>query len=558
MARSAALAPVERAVPYNAEAERAILGSVLLDNRAVHTATQIVTSGDFFGEDNRLIFEAMTGLSERSEAIDTVTLRAELERRDVLERAGGPAYVSSLIDGVPVAVNVEQYARTVREKARLRHIARHANALYVAATNGAQDIDAHLAALIVIAQSEAKVPATLVRLDEGHYRLTEPRFGIALEVDHLRRERGHLHGELTVRCSLLGARTTAGGVLSSASFNLSTQQSRKTQASYLASRAQTGDAIDWIGLLEELCWQVLTADREGDPAIALHELPRPAPDDALVVDGMSLLPRHPVIVFGDGGCGKSLVALYLAGRLSQQGMRVGLLDWELSADEHRRRLEDIFGPDMPPVQYLRCDRPLCEMVDAVRRMLAEHALEYLILDSIAFACDGPPEAAEVASRYFQALRRFGEIGSLHVAHMSKAEGADRKPFGSVFWHNGARATWYAKRAEDEPGDNRISVGLYNRKANLGPLRPAVGYEISFGTGSTRIRPVDVDTVPELSAKLSVRHRMAYLLRRGEMEVSAIAEAIDAKPDTVQRTARRYRQQFTVMPGGRLGLAERTR
>ncbi len=556
MDRSAALAPVERTAPHNAEVERSILGAVLLDNQALNAADQIVTAEDFFVDGNRRIYEAMAWLSERSEAIDTVTLREELVRRDVLELAGGAAYISSLIDGIPVAANVTQYAATLREKTRLRHIASCADALYAAATNGAQDIDAPLAALIVSAQPEAKLPVTFERLDEGHYRLTEPRFGAVFEVDHLRRERGHLHGELTVRCSLLGARTTADGVLSSASFNLSSQQIRKAQASYLASRAQTGDAIDWIGLLEELCWQVLTADREGDPAIALHELPRPAPDDALVVDGMSLLPRHPVIVFGDGGCGKSLVALYLAGRLSQQGMRVGLLDWELSADEHRRRLEDIFGPDMPPVQYLRCDQPLCEMVDAVRRMLAEHALEYLILDSIAFACDGPPEAAEVASRYFQALRRFGEIGSLHVAHMSKAEGADQKPFGSVFWHNGARATWYAKRAEDEPGDNRISVGLYNRKANLGPLRPAVGYEISFGTGSTRIQPVDVDTVPNLSAQLSVRHRMAYLLRRGEMEVEAIAEVIDAKPDTVRRTARRYRQQFTVLPSGRIGLVER--
>ena len=103
MGRSAALAPVERTAPHNAEVERSILGAVLLDNQALNAADQIVTAEDFFVDGNRLIYEAMAWLSERSEAIDTVTLREELVRRDVLELAGGAAYISSLIDGIPVA-----------------------------------------------------------------------------------------------------------------------------------------------------------------------------------------------------------------------------------------------------------------------------------------------------------------------------------------------------------------------------------------------------------------------------------------------------------------------
>ena len=65
----------ERALPHYDEAERAILGAVLLDNQAFNTATQILTPDDFFGEANRLIYEAMAGLSERSESVDTVTVR---------------------------------------------------------------------------------------------------------------------------------------------------------------------------------------------------------------------------------------------------------------------------------------------------------------------------------------------------------------------------------------------------------------------------------------------------------------------------------------------------
>ena len=110
----------ERALPHFDEAERAILGAVLLDNQAFNTATQILTPDDFFGDANRLIYEAMGAISRRSETINTVTLREELTRRDVLERAGGAAYISGLIDGIPAAANVEQYARSIKDKAILR------------------------------------------------------------------------------------------------------------------------------------------------------------------------------------------------------------------------------------------------------------------------------------------------------------------------------------------------------------------------------------------------------------------------------------------------------
>ncbi len=114
----------ERALPHYDEAERAILGAVLLDNQAFNTAAQILTPDDFFGEANRLIYEAMAALSERSESIDTVTVRVELTRRDALERAGGAAYICSLIDGIPAAANVEAYARIVREASRCSQLAR--------------------------------------------------------------------------------------------------------------------------------------------------------------------------------------------------------------------------------------------------------------------------------------------------------------------------------------------------------------------------------------------------------------------------------------------------
>ena len=114
----------ERAAPHNVEVERSVLGGVLLDNQALNAVAKVLTAEDFFGDANRLVYEAMTKLSERSEAIDTMTLREELARRDVFERAGGAAYISSLIDGLPVAANVDQYAHIIKEKAQRRATAR--------------------------------------------------------------------------------------------------------------------------------------------------------------------------------------------------------------------------------------------------------------------------------------------------------------------------------------------------------------------------------------------------------------------------------------------------
>jgi DNA-binding transcriptional ArsR family regulator len=258
-------------------------------------------------------------------------------------------------------------------------------------------------------------------------------------------------------------------------------------------------------------------------------------------------------VFGDGGSGKSLVALYWACKLEQAGVRTAVFDWELAGEDHRERAERLFPGDVPAIRYVRCERPLIHESERLRRIVRDERLDYAILDSIAFACDGPPEAAEVASRYFQATRRLGPIGSLHVAHVSKAEGADRRPFGSAFWHNGCRASWFVKMAEPTPGSGAISIGLYNRKANLGALRAPIAYEIQFGEARTTIRRVEVADNADLASGLSVRLRMVHALRGGSLSAEELASQIDAEPETVRRTARRYRDQFATLPGGQLTI-----
>src|SRR6186997_525822 len=105
------LATADRTLPHNLEAEKSVLGAVLIHNEAFNYAAELISSRDFYRDAHRRIFEKMERLSERGDAIDLVTLKEELSRAGDLEEVGGGAYLASLVDGVPRSTNVEHYAR---------------------------------------------------------------------------------------------------------------------------------------------------------------------------------------------------------------------------------------------------------------------------------------------------------------------------------------------------------------------------------------------------------------------------------------------------------------
>jgi replicative DNA helicase len=117
-----AQATLERPLPQNLDAERSILGAILLDNHALNTAIENIKAEDFFLEQHRRVFNQMIALGEAQQAIDLVTLTESLHRVGELESSGGAPYLAALADGMPRVSNVEHYARIVREKALLRNL----------------------------------------------------------------------------------------------------------------------------------------------------------------------------------------------------------------------------------------------------------------------------------------------------------------------------------------------------------------------------------------------------------------------------------------------------
>jgi replicative DNA helicase len=131
----------ERTLPHNLEAERCVLGAILIHNDAFNVATELIDSHDFFRDAHRRVFDKMISLNERGLMIDLVTLKEELDRSNDLEKVGGPAYVAALADGVPRSTNVEYYARIVKEKSTLRNLIHSASQILTNAYKAEQDAD---------------------------------------------------------------------------------------------------------------------------------------------------------------------------------------------------------------------------------------------------------------------------------------------------------------------------------------------------------------------------------------------------------------------------------
>jgi hypothetical protein len=397
---------------------------------------------------------------------------------------------------------------------------------------------------------------------DGHYRLSLLAEGLMLDVTRLRWERGELLGLLSVAADFAGAKVV-DGMLSVGTFNLTSVSARTTRAKELAARANAPE-LDFSQLLEELCQRTIKAEETGRPLLLLRDVQPLAEDlaDNITIAGFQILRRHPSILFADGGTGKSTLALYFAGELERCGVSTLYLDWEMDEYDHRLQLERLFGRDMPDVKYRRCERALVIEAESIAEQVRQCGIEYVICDSVAFACDGPPEAAEVAGRYFRALRQL-RVGSLSLAHVTKGEGNDRRPFGSTFWHNGARACWYAEQADVVATDNSIHIGLFNRKLTRGRRPAAVGFDIEYADhdGPITITSANVADNDQLSVKLPLAHRMRHLLKNGALTIAQIADGLGAKVDTVEKAAKRNDGKlFTRVPGQdgvyRIGLLDR--
>ncbi len=127
--------------PHDIDAEQAVLGSMLTDKEAVNAAIESLKEDAFYRDDNRIIFQAIVNLYSKSEPIDIITLKDELESMDKFEQVGGYEYLASLPDKVPTTANVQKYIKIVEEKSILRNLIKTANEIIELGYDPTKDVE---------------------------------------------------------------------------------------------------------------------------------------------------------------------------------------------------------------------------------------------------------------------------------------------------------------------------------------------------------------------------------------------------------------------------------
>jgi hypothetical protein len=392
------------------------------------------------------------------------------------------------------------------------------------------------------------VPA--FRIEGDRYFCLWTAEGIGIGFENVREHSDGLHGEVSIQ-TVNGVGEKQGHI-HWARLNLSSSSSRQSLSKLLATRVK-GEPIDWLNLLESACTMTAHAARAPVPLVDIATV-TPSRGDAYCVS--PLLPLHETsILYGDGGSGKSLLALSLAVAVAGNVALpwpikaavhgpVIYLDYETSKEEQAYRLQALANgcllSALPSIEYRAAYRPIADEISSLKVDVQRTGAVLVIVDSIAPACGGEPESADVILRFMNALRSLGPgVSRLVLSHVSKADTEKRraKPFGSAFVRNLARSCWEIRRADDEAADT-LTVGLFHDKANRGRLQKPFGLTYTWQGDVVLVGTQTITDHPDLAPSASLSYRIRELLKPGPKTMAEIAEELDAKPDSVTKTLRR--------------------
>ena len=181
-----------RLPPQNTEAESSVLGCLLLDRDALIKIADLITGDDFYDPKHKLVYEAIISLFERNMAVDTLTLSNELEERKQLDKVGGVSYLNQLVNTVPTAAHVVNYAMIVRKKGSLRRLIQTAGEISSLAFKEDGDIES------ILDQAEQRLfSVSQKHLKQNFIPITSVLHSTFERIDQLHRDKGALRGLAT-------------------------------------------------------------------------------------------------------------------------------------------------------------------------------------------------------------------------------------------------------------------------------------------------------------------------------------------------------------------------
>ena len=291
--------------------------------------------------------------------------------------------------------------------------------------------------------------------------------------------------------------------------------------------------------LEDACLYVLARHRQGEPVVELHTSTKvEAPQYKLYPVAME---GEANLFSGDGGSGKTYLSLLWALTIqlpwtdNQLGLepkagRVLFLDFESTEKNTNWRIAALRrGLGLPHfgMSYLNCVKPFGDIVDQILNRVKEGKIDTVIVDSLGVALAGDLNSAEVATKFFSALRRL-HVTSIIVHHVSKAS---KEAYGSVFFQNLSRSAWQVVK-EQEPDENTLIIGLHHVKANMTRKHSSLGFKLTVDEKAESVLIERADA-PQRIERLSAISEIILAMREANQpmtipdisEVTNLSQAI---------------------------------
>lgn len=305
-----------------------------------------------------------------------------------------------------------------------------------------------------------------------------------------------------------------------------------------------------------------------DP-VELNSVVEPGPRIDLVA---GLIPEgHTTLLYGDGGQGKSFLALALAscvamGRpfatVGTKQTGVLMLDWELDLEEHSRRAYRIargLGLDRPPggLFYLRSTGSFGQTIAQLKQFIMIRGIGLLIVDSFGAACGGNPEAAEFVISFMASALRAAQVTVLALDHQAKTQEGQqythKTPFGSAYKFNLARSVIQCQKIAAKPGE--LALVLRPTKANLSALREPIPLRLCFEAMQVRIEVGDMATDPTFAEYRTVEEKiLANLQEQGPSSTKTLADRTGLHGGTVANKLAGLKKKDLIREVGRQGHA----
>lgn len=333
-------------------------------------------------------------------------------------------------------------------------------------------------------------------------------------------------------------------------FNLLTSKTK------LANELNGRQEGPWLSMLEQVCVLALRHLRQGEPIESL--MPTTEDHPAWFVLNPILYDKNPTVLYGPGDSLKSYFALY-CGLLLSSGVcgpklavapepwKVLFLDWEMSVQDVRGRVKMLQAGDSRLVgvpDYRRCFQPLADDLNELKKIVSDGQYDVLLIDSLAMAAGGQElERADSAIRFNAALRTLN-CTSLIIGHTPKPQEdqKERSLYGSVFFHNLCRVSWECRREGE-------TIGLYQKKNNLGPKHDPLGFQLEMSQDVCVIHEANLADDPVLSNGLPLQERLALALREQPGQtVKELALVLGEKAASVKAKLYAYKKRFNSIDG----------